>query len=59
MEGLPESVSHRHGKINVQIIMERLGGGGHQLVAGCQLKDVTVDKAIMQIKEALDEEESN
>lgn len=44
-----------NGKINVQVIMEKLGGGGHQLVAGCQMKEGTVDKAILQIKEALDE----
>ncbi|MCR5673466.1 MAG: DHH family phosphoesterase [Lachnospiraceae bacterium] len=31
--------------INVQVIMERLGGGGHMNVAGAQLKDITVDDA--------------
>ena len=46
-----------NGKINVQIIMEKMGGGGHQLVAGCQSKELTVDRAIMQIKEILDEME--
>lgn len=44
-----------NGKINVQIIMEKLGGGGHQLVAGCQSKELTVDRAVMLIKETLDE----
>ena len=43
------------GKINVQLVMEQLGGGGHQLVAGTQIKDITVDKAVMQIKNALNE----
>ena len=46
-----------NGAINVQLIMEKLGGGGHQLVAGTQLKDTTVDKAIILIKQALDERE--
>lgn len=46
-----------NGKINVQVIMEKMGGGGHQLVAGCQSKELTVDRAIMQIKEILDEME--
>ena len=46
-----------NGKINVQVIMEKLGGGGHQLVAGCQSKELTVDRAVMLIKEALDEME--
>ena len=44
-----------NGKINVQVIMEKMGGGGHQLVAGCQSKELTVDRAIMEIKEILDE----
>ncbi len=46
-----------NGKINVQVIMEKLGGGGHQLVAGCQSKELTVDRALMLIKETLDEME--
>ncbi len=46
-----------NGKINVQVIMEKMGGGGHQLVAGCQSKELTVDRSIMQIKEILDEME--
>lgn len=46
-----------NGKINVQVIMEKMGGGGHQLVAGCQSKELTVDRAILQIKEILDEME--
>lgn len=44
-----------NGQINVQVIMEKLGGGGHQTVAGCQSKELTVDKSILLIKEALDE----
>lgn len=31
--------------VNVQVIMEKLGGGGHMNVAGAQLKDVTVEEA--------------
>ena len=37
------------GEINVQIIMEALGGGGHQTMAACQLKGYDLKKA----KEAL------
>lgn len=33
------------GKLNVQLIMEGLGGGGHQTVAATQLKDVTLEQA--------------
>ena len=38
-----------YGKINVQIIMEKLGGGGHQNMAAVQLSDTTVEKAKEQL----------
>jgi len=31
--------------INVQVIMEKLGGGGHMNIAGAQLKDVSIEEA--------------
>ncbi len=34
------------GKINVQLVMEKLGGGGHQNMAAAQLSNVTLDKAM-------------
>ena len=37
------------GSINVQIIMEELGGGGHQTVAGLQLKGVKASEIEQQI----------
>lgn len=39
--------------INVQVIMEKLGGGGHANIAGAQLKDVADNEAIEMIKEIL------
>lgn len=42
-------------EINVQIIMERLGGGGHLNMAGAQLTDCTIDEAVRIIKDTLDE----
>lgn len=42
-------------EVNVQLIMERLGGGGHLSVAGAQLKDCTVKEAKNKIQELLDE----
>ncbi|MGN0383621.1 MAG: DHH family phosphoesterase [Eubacterium sp.] len=36
--------------INVQLIMEKLGGGGHIDVAGAQMSDCTADEAIEQVK---------
>ncbi len=34
-----------YGRINVQLVMEKLGGGGHQNMAAVQLSDTTVEKA--------------
>ena len=41
-------------EIDVQSIMEKLGGGGHSNVAGAQLKGYTLDEAKYFIKETLD-----
>ena len=50
------SISARSfGEINVQIIMEKLGGGGHQSISATQIKDATIEKAIEMLKEAIDE----
>lgn len=42
-------------EINVQLIMERLGGGGHLNVAGAQLSNCTVLQAKRKIQDTLDE----
>ena len=42
-------------EINVQIIMEKLGGGGHLNVAGTQLVDCTLNEAKRKLKLTLDE----
>lgn len=41
-------------EVNVQIIMERLGGGGHMTIAGAQLKDVNIEEAIGILQRTLD-----
>ena len=33
------------GEVNVQLVMEAVGGGGHRTVAGAQLKERTMDEA--------------
>lgn len=43
------------GDINVQMILEKLGGGGHLTVAGAQLRDKTVEEAIGILEEAINE----
>lgn len=40
-------------EVNVQIIMERLGGGGHLNIAGAQLDGVTMEEAIQKVKDVL------
>ena len=40
-------------EINVQIIMERLGGGGHRTIAGAQLKGATIDEAREKLKDLI------
>jgi c-di-AMP phosphodiesterase-like protein len=42
-------------EINVQLIMERLGGGGHLNVAGAQLSNCTIQEAKRTIMNTLDE----
>ena len=42
---------------NVQLMMEKLGGGGHMTVAGAQVKDMTLEETAERIKRMIDEEE--
>ena len=50
------SISARSlGKVNVQVIMERLGGGGHLTNAATQLEDVTIEEAKHQLQAVIDE----
>lgn len=42
-------------EVNVQVIMEKLGGGGHLSAAGTQLVNTTIEEAIIKIKSTLDE----
>lgn len=43
-----------NGNINVQLIMEDLGGGGHFVAAGVQLKNVKTKEVIDEIKKCVD-----
>ena len=42
------------GAVNVQVIMESLGGGGHQTMAAAQLKHITPEAARSRIEGAID-----
>ena len=41
-------------EVNVQVMMERLGGGGHINMAGAQLVDMSVEEAKKKVKEQID-----
>ena len=43
------------GDINVQVILEKLGGGGHITVAGAQLHELTLEKAKKLVIEKINE----
>ena len=41
------------GEINVQLVMEALGGGGHRTVAGVQLKGQTIQSAQQAVRDVI------
>jgi len=42
------------GSINVQVILEKLGGGGSQSTAGLQVRGESVDTVVTELKQAID-----
>lgn len=42
-------------EVNVQVMMEKLGGGGHRTIAGAQLANMTKEEAMNQVKQVIDE----
>ena len=44
-----------HDKINVQLIMQRLGGGGHYDMAGAKLTHTSLEAASQQLKSVIDD----
>lgn len=47
------------GLINVQVIMEWLGGGGHLVMAGVQLNGITIEEAKARLFQAIDKYDEN
>src|SRR5699024_224346 len=43
------------GEINVQVVMEKMNGGGHLTNAATQLEDITKDETVTWLKHILDE----
>ena len=50
------SISGRSiGEINVQLILEKMGGGGHSTVAGVQIQGKTIYEARQELIQRIDE----
>ena len=43
------------GEINMQVILEKLGGGGHLTMAGAQLEDITMEEARELVIDAIED----
>lgn len=41
--------------MNVQVVMEALGGGGHMTMAGAQLKEIGMEAARQKLLQAIDQ----
>lgn len=53
-EGMCNVSARSNGNVNVQIIMEELGGGGHFTAAGVQIKDMLPKDVVSEIKRCVD-----
>ncbi len=40
-------------EVNVQVMMEKLGGGGHRTIAGAQMPGATIDEAKTRLKDVI------
>lgn len=43
-----------YGEMNVQLVMEAMGGGGHQTMSACQLDNVSLEEAQDLLEKAID-----
>lgn len=41
------------GDVNVQVILEALGGGGHMTIAGAKLEGVSMEEAVKKLKDVI------
>jgi c-di-AMP phosphodiesterase-like protein len=42
------------GSINVALILEQIGGGGHFNTAGAKLEEADIESAVLKLKDAID-----
>ena len=52
-DGLMGISARSLGEINVQLIMEKLGGGGHLTNAACQIEVDTIEEALKLLQNAI------
>ena len=50
-----DKIARSKTEVNVQLIMEKLGGGGHFSMAACQVEEKTVKETIDKLEEAIDQ----
>lgn len=55
IDGVVHISARSSGKVNVQLILEKLNGGGYFDAAGAQMKDVSLKEAMNLLKKAIDE----
>ncbi len=58
-EGVISISGRSFGDVNIQMIAEKLGGGGHMLAGAAQLSGVSIDEAEEILKKAIDEYEES
>ena len=44
-----------NGSLNVQVVLEKLGGGGHMMIAGAQVQKMTIEETKKQLIKAIEE----
>ena len=54
INGVINISARSYGEVNVQIIMEKIKGGGHLTMAATQLTDVTIEEAKKILIEAIE-----
>ena len=55
IDGIINISARSMGAINVQVIMEKLGGGGHHTMAGAQIKGLEIEKVKQMLLESIDQ----
>ncbi len=59
LQGVINISARSYGDVNVQLIMENLGGGGHRTMAACQLKDIDFEKSKQLLLNAISKNEED